>query len=106
MCTKLEEARKKLKEEEYKLRWGGYSHPYNYVTSSQYVVTRHWRNKVKELEDNMEREEKFAYIIETEMAIMKAVHRGHKCTDSDKFAEARKRVEELRRELGIKSDKK
>ncbi len=54
----------------------------------------------------MEREEKFVYIIETEMAIMKAVHRGHKCTDSDMFAEARKRVEDFRRELGIKSDKK
>jgi hypothetical protein len=55
----------------------------------------------------MEREEKFAYIIETEMAIMKAVHRGHKCTDIDMFAQARKRVlEEFRRELGIKSDKK
>lgn len=54
----------------------------------------------------MERGEKFAYIIETEMAIMKAVHKGHKCTDSDKFAAARKRVEEFRRELGIKSDKK
>jgi hypothetical protein len=49
-----------------------------------------------ELEDNMEREEKFAYIIETEMAI-KAVHRGHKCTDIDMFAQAR---------IGIKSDKK
>lgn len=54
----------------------------------------------------MEREAKFAYIIQTGMAIMKAVHRGHKCTDDDMFAQARKRVEELRRELGIKSDKK
>ena len=28
------------------------------------------------------------------------------CTDNDMFAAARKRVEEFRRDLGIKSDKK
>jgi hypothetical protein len=47
-------------------------------------------------------EDKFSFIIETEMAIMKAIHQGHKCTDNDQFADARKLVEKYRIELGIK----
>jgi len=50
----LKEAKKTLKEEEYKLKWGGYVHPYDYICSAQYTVTRYWRNKVEELEKKIE----------------------------------------------------
>jgi hypothetical protein len=50
----LKEAKKTLKEEEYKLRWSGYVHPYDYICSAQYTVTRYWRSKVEELENKIE----------------------------------------------------
>lgn len=46
----LKEAKETLIKEEYKLQWGGYVHPYDYITSAQYAVVRYWRNKVEELE--------------------------------------------------------
>ncbi len=52
--VELKEAKKTLKEEEYKLRWGGYVHPYDYIRSAKYTVTRYWRNKVEELENKLE----------------------------------------------------
>lgn len=52
--VELKEAKKTLKEEEYKLRWGGYVHPYDYIRSAKYKVTRYWRNKVEELENKLE----------------------------------------------------
>ena len=52
--VELKEAKKTLKEEEYKLRCGGYVHPYDYIRSAQYTVTRYWRNKVVELENKLE----------------------------------------------------
>jgi hypothetical protein len=51
--TELKEAKKTLKEEEYKLKWGGHVHPYNYISSAQYTVTKYWRNKVEELENKL-----------------------------------------------------
>jgi hypothetical protein len=36
---------KKIRDE---LKWGGYVHPYDYIRSAQYTVTRYWRNKVEE----------------------------------------------------------
>lgn len=49
----LKEARVTLEKEEYNLRWSGNVHPYDYITSAQYTVTRYWRNKVKELEEKL-----------------------------------------------------
>ena len=49
----LKEARVTLEKEEYNLRWSGHVHPYDYITSAQYTVTRYWRNKVKELEEKL-----------------------------------------------------
>ena len=51
---KLKEAKETLKEEEYKLRWGGYINPYYYIHSAQYTVTQYWRNRVIELEKQIE----------------------------------------------------
>jgi hypothetical protein len=50
----LKAAKESLKEEEYKLKWGGYVHPYDYICSAQYTVTRYWRSKVEELEMKLE----------------------------------------------------
>jgi len=47
----LKEAKETLAKEEYKLRWGGYTNPYQYITSAQYTVTRYWSDKVKALEE-------------------------------------------------------
>ena len=55
IAEELKEAKKTLKEEEYKLRLGGYVHPYDYIRSAQYTVTRYWRNKVEELENKLEK---------------------------------------------------
>ena len=51
MKTELEETKEILEKEEYKLRWGGYTNPYQYITSAQFTVVRYWRNKVEELEN-------------------------------------------------------
>jgi len=48
--------------------------------------------------------EKADFIIETEMAVLKAIHRGHKCSDDDEFAEARNLVDKYRKDLA--TDKK
>jgi hypothetical protein len=52
----LQDAKSKLKEEEYKLRWGGYLNPYDYVTSAQFTVVQYWKRKVEELEKELENE--------------------------------------------------
>lgn len=49
----LKEAKATLEKEEYNLRWSGHVHPYDYIRSAQYTVTRYWRNKVKELEEKL-----------------------------------------------------
>jgi hypothetical protein len=46
----LKEAKETLEREEYKLRWGGYTSPFEYITAAQYRITEYWRNRVKELE--------------------------------------------------------
>jgi predicted RNase H-like nuclease (RuvC/YqgF family) len=55
MNIELEEAKKILKEEEYKPKWGGYTHPYDYVCSAQYTVMRYWKNKVEKLEKRIKK---------------------------------------------------
>ena len=50
----------------------------------------------------MTKDQKVSFIIETEMAVLAAIHKGHKCSDDDQFAEARKLVEKYRIELGLK----
>jgi hypothetical protein len=52
----LQDAKSKLKEEEYELRWGGYLHPYDYVRSAQFAVVQYWKRKVEELEKELENE--------------------------------------------------
>ncbi len=52
----LQDAKLKLKEEEYKLRWGGYVTPYDYVTSAQFTVVQYWKRKVEKLEKQLENE--------------------------------------------------
>ena len=55
----------------------------------------------------MSADDKSRFIVETEMAILKAIHAGHKCSDDDQFAESRKLVRKYRIELGyIKPEKK
>ncbi len=55
----------------------------------------------------MSADDKSRFIVETEMAILKAIHAGHKCSDDDQFAEARKLAYRYRVELGyIKPEKK
>ena len=49
----LKEAKATLEKEEYNLRWSGHVHPYDYIRSAQYTVTKYWRNKVKELEEKL-----------------------------------------------------
>lgn len=51
---KLKEAKETLKEEEHKLYNGIYHHPYDYIRSAQYAVTRYWRSKVEELENKIQ----------------------------------------------------
>ena len=51
ITKELQETKLKLKEEEYKLRWGGYLHPYDYVTSAQFTVVQYWKRKVEELKN-------------------------------------------------------
>tara|TARA_R110000772_G_scaffold66676_3_gene148357 strand:+ start:5407 stop:5574 length:168 start_codon:yes stop_codon:yes gene_type:complete len=46
----LKEVKEKLKEEEYKWRWGGYPNPYLSITSAQYTVVSYWRKEVEKLE--------------------------------------------------------
>lgn len=52
----LQDAKLKLKEEEYELRWGGYLNPYDYVRSAQFAVVKYWKRKVEELEKELENE--------------------------------------------------
>lgn len=52
----LQDAKLKLEEEEYKLRWGGYVNPYYYVTSAQFTVVQYCKRKVEELEKELENE--------------------------------------------------
>jgi hypothetical protein len=52
----LKEAKLKLKEEEYNLRWGGYSNPYDYVRSAQFAVVQYWKRRVEELEKELDNE--------------------------------------------------
>ena len=55
----------------------------------------------------MSADDKSRFIVDTEMAILKAIHEGHKCSDDDQFAEARKLARKYRIELGyIKPEKK
>ena len=54
ITKELQETKLKLKEEEYKLKWGGYLHPYDYVTSAQFTVVQYWKRKVEELENKLE----------------------------------------------------
>jgi hypothetical protein len=54
----LKATKESLKEEEYKLKWGGYVHTYDYIRSAQYTVTRYWRNKLEELEMKLEKTKK------------------------------------------------
>jgi len=51
-------------------------------------------------------DQKVSFIIETEMSILAAIHKGHKCSDDDQFAEARNLVEKYRIELGLKKREK
>ena len=52
----LKEAKLKLKEEEYNLRWGGYLNPYDYVTSAQFAVVQYWKRRVEKLEKELDNE--------------------------------------------------
>ena len=54
ITKELQEAKLNLNEEEYKLRCGGYLHPYDYVTSAQFTVVQYWKRKVEELENKSE----------------------------------------------------
>lgn len=52
----LQDAKSKLNKEEYKLKWGGYLNPYDYITSAQFTVVQYWKRKVEELEKELENE--------------------------------------------------
>ena len=58
------------------------------------------------LEKNMEMtdSEKLKFIIETESRIVAAIFKGHKCTDTDEFAEDRILIKKYRIELGLIKD--
>jgi hypothetical protein len=45
--------------------------------------------------------QKLDFIIKTEMRILEAIFKGHKCSDSDEFAEDRKIIKQYRIELGL-----
>ena len=51
--------------------------------------------------DSGEEREKISFIVKTEMEIMTAIREGHRCSEADRFEEARKLMRKYRIELGF-----
>lgn len=50
-------------------------------------------------------DEKISFIVKTELEILEAISKGHKCSDDDQFAESRKLILQYRIEMGLISEK-
>lgn len=51
--------------------------------------------------ESKEEREKISFIVKTEMEILTAIREGHRCSDADRFEEARKLMRKYRIELGF-----